>query len=468
MTPSQHTHPPLVDMANHAFLSGLFAPQRKEVDVTGLTVTGDLPADLVGSYLRNGPNPRFDPIGSYTFPIDGDAMVHQVDFDGSTVSYRNRFVRTPAVIAEEEVGRALWSGLFDPYFPNEDDLDGAENTGRDMPDIHVVKHGGRLLAMAEATRPYALDPSDLSTIGVESCDGAMLGGSTAHPKIDPATGEMLLFNYAFEAPYLTWSVVGPDGKCTRRPTAIDGVDMPMMIHDMALTQRYVVIFVCPLKFDIIASFTTGASPLEWLPELGTRIALVPRDGSPVKWVDSDPFWVWHFANAYDTENGEVAVDYVRWNQPTHLGVETAPLVADITRTLLNPTTGRITHTTLSDSMVEFPRIDDRSLTRPHNAIASSGQLPGGQADTDTLFFDDLTTGRQTYWDSGTVSVGEPIFMSGEAHGYWGTIGTDHETMTSAFYVFPTDDPASGPLCSVHLPIRVPAGLHGAWMSGSPR
>ena len=454
-------------MAEHPFLSGVFAPQRQEVDVTGLRVVGDLPADLVGSYLRNGPNPRFDPVGSYTYPIDGDGMIHQIDFDGSTVSYRNRFVRTPAVIAEEEVGRALWSGLFDPYFPNEDDLDGAENTGRDLPDIHVVRHGGRLLAMAEAARPYALDPSDLSTIGAESCDGAMLGGSTAHPKIDPATGEMLLFNYAFEAPYLTWSVVGPDGRCTRPPTAISGVDMPMMIHDMALTSRYVVIFVCPLKFDIIASFTTGASPLEWLPERGTRIALVPRDGSPVKWVDADPFWVWHFANAFDTENGEVAVDYVRWNEPTHLGFTAAPAVANITRTVLDPATGRISHTTLSDSMVEFPRIDDRALTRPHNAIACSGQLPGGLPGTDTLFVHDLAAGRQTHWDSGTVCVGEPIFMSGDAHGYWGTIGTDRATMTSAFYVFPTDDPASGPLCSVELPIRVPAGLHGAWVPGSP-
>ena len=467
MTSPHDPRPATVNMTDHPYLSGFFAPQRKEVDVSALTVDGDLPADLIGSYLRNGPNPRFDPIGSYLYPIDGDAMVHQIEFDGTTVSYRNRFVRTPAVVSEEEVGRALWSGLFDPYVPTEDDLDGAENTGRDLPDINVVKHGGRLLAMAEAARPYALDPTDLATLGVESCDGAMLAGSTAHPKIDPVTGEMLLFNYAFEAPFLTWSVVGPDGKCTRPPTPINGVDTPMMIHDMALTERYVVIFVCPLKFDIIASFTTGASPLEWLPDRGTRIALVPRDGSAVKWVDADPFWVWHFANAFDTENGDVAIDYVRWNEPTNLGVETGPGVAAITRTRLDPVSGRVTHTPLGDAMVEFPRVDDRSLTRPHTAIASAGRLPGGTAGIETLFFDDLTTGTQTFWDSGTVCVGEPIFLPGAENDYWGTIGTDRETMMSAFYIFPTDDPASGPLCSARLPIRVPAGLHGAWVQGSP-
>lgn len=469
MTSPHVPRPAVVDMANHPYLSGVFAPQRQEVDVTGLAITGELPADLVGSYLRNGPNPRFDPIGSYKYPLDGDAMVHQVDFDGTTAGYRNRFVRTPAVIAEEKAGRALWSGIFDPYSPSADDLGpGVANTGRDLPDINVVKHAGRLLAMAETAPPYALDPADLSTIGRETCDGAILVGSTAHPKIDPSNGEMVLFNYAFEAPYLTWSVVSADGKCTRPPTSIDGVNAPMMIHDMALTEKYAVIFVCPLKFDIFGAFATGGSPLEWQRELGTRIALVPRDGSAVRWIETEAFWVWHFANAYDTPTGEVVIDYVWWNQPEALGITDDPSVGNITRTVLDPSNGRCTHTILSDSDVEFPRVDDRLLTRPHDAIATAGHLPGAPDGVNTVFFDNLTSGGQTFWDSGSVSVGEPIFMSGDTNNYWGTIGTDIKTMMSAFYIFPEDSPETGPLCTIDLPIRVPAGLHGCWVPGSPR
>lgn len=106
------------------------------------------------------------------------------------------------------------------------------------------------MAMAEADRPYRLDRRSLATLSPDDCDGAMLIGSTAHPKTDPRTGELMLFNYALEAPYLTWSVVAPDGRATRPPTPADGVDAPMMIHDMALTATYVVLFVNLLVFDI--------------------------------------------------------------------------------------------------------------------------------------------------------------------------------------------------------------------------
>ncbi len=65
-----------VDMATHPYLSGRFAPIADEIDVAQLEVEGTLPDGLVGAYLRNGPNPMFPPLGSYTFPMEGDGMVH--------------------------------------------------------------------------------------------------------------------------------------------------------------------------------------------------------------------------------------------------------------------------------------------------------------------------------------------------------------------------------------------------------
>ncbi|MGB7238468.1 MAG: carotenoid oxygenase family protein, partial [Rhodococcus sp. (in: high G+C Gram-positive bacteria)] len=83
MTVTADPHRPLpVDVAHHAHLTGVFAPQREEVDVADLKIVGDLPDDLNGSYLRNGPNPRFDPIGSFVFPLDGDGMVHRISIAG--------------------------------------------------------------------------------------------------------------------------------------------------------------------------------------------------------------------------------------------------------------------------------------------------------------------------------------------------------------------------------------------------
>src|SRR5262249_8731433 len=95
-----------VGLATHPYLSGRFAPVRDEVDVSGLTIEGALPDGLAGAYLRNGPNPMFPPLGSYTYPMEGDAMIHGVWFDGEGgVRYRNRWVRTKGMAADIAAGR---------------------------------------------------------------------------------------------------------------------------------------------------------------------------------------------------------------------------------------------------------------------------------------------------------------------------------------------------------------------------
>jgi carotenoid cleavage dioxygenase-like enzyme len=67
------------DPAGSPFLNGIFAPTQSELDETPVAViSGAVPADLDGTYYRNGPNSRFAPLGSYTYPLDGDGMLHAV------------------------------------------------------------------------------------------------------------------------------------------------------------------------------------------------------------------------------------------------------------------------------------------------------------------------------------------------------------------------------------------------------
>ena len=57
--------------------------------------------------------------------------------------------------------------------------------------IHIVHHAGKLMALGEHGEPFELDPLDLER-------GAFMntgGKRTAHPKIDPETGEMVWFAY---------------------------------------------------------------------------------------------------------------------------------------------------------------------------------------------------------------------------------------------------------------------------------
>src|SRR5262249_48879122 len=77
------------------FLTGAFAPATDEVTAFDLPVTGRIPVELNGRYLRNGPNPLGleDPEAYHLFV--GEGMVHGVRLrDGRAEWYRNRWVRS--------------------------------------------------------------------------------------------------------------------------------------------------------------------------------------------------------------------------------------------------------------------------------------------------------------------------------------------------------------------------------------
>src|SRR5215213_5179915 len=89
------------------------APVWDELTLEDLPVRGEIPRELAGVYMRNGPNPAFPPI-SYTWPFDGDGMVHALYLAEGRAAYRNRFVLTAGLRAERRAGRALYGGLAGP------------------------------------------------------------------------------------------------------------------------------------------------------------------------------------------------------------------------------------------------------------------------------------------------------------------------------------------------------------------
>nr|WP_255692891.1 carotenoid oxygenase family protein [Actinomycetospora soli] len=93
-------------------------------------------------------------------------------------------------------------------------------------------------------------------------------------------------------------------------------------------------------------------------------------------------------------------------------------------------------------------------------------MPGG--DHDALFWVDPASGATSSWFAGDLAVGEPCFVPrpgdpDETRGWWVTFATDRTDGASSFLVIPAADPASGPVARVHVPTRVPLGLHGAWL-----
>ena len=459
-----------VDPASTPYLSGLFAPVDDALDVAELSVAGRIPEDLRGVYLRNGPNPKFPPLGSYTYPLDGDGMIHGMRLADGRAHYRNRYVLTKGLKAEIRVGRALWAGITTPVQPDPALVGPDQDPEGDklLPGINIVRHAHRFLALAEGTAPYEMT-EELTTVGRYDFAGALPLGMCAHPKIDPESGEMILFRYGLEEPYLYWAAIGPDGRMSRPPEVIAEIDRGYMIHDFLITADYLVIVINPATFDF-ARAARGASPLAWEPDRGTRIAVIPRRGQAKKisWVETDAFWCWHYANAWQ-EGGEIVTCFPWWS---HLGFGVPgapPPKGHLARARIDPAAGSFRLEVLDERTTEFPRIDDRRTGRPTRyAMVShraSPTLPAGSFDE--LFRFDLARGSLAVHRFPGQAIGEAVFApkagrSEEEAGYVLTYTTDVATMESRFVILDAEDFAGDPVAVVKLPRRVPLGLHGNW------
>ena len=75
------------------YLADNFAPVQTESTADQLSVLGEIPLELNGMFVRNGPNPQFPPFGAYHW-FDGDGMLHGVRIQDGKASYRNRYIRT--------------------------------------------------------------------------------------------------------------------------------------------------------------------------------------------------------------------------------------------------------------------------------------------------------------------------------------------------------------------------------------
>jgi carotenoid cleavage dioxygenase len=446
------------------YLSGPFAPVTEEVTAVDLPVTGRLPAELDGRYLRNGPNPLgLDDPAQHWFL--GAGMVHGVRLrDGRAEWYRNRWVRS------RQVARAL--GEPWPGGPVHDGMDFAANT-------HVISHAGRTLATVEAgPLPYRLD-DELGTVGPCDFDGTLPGGYAAHTKADSRTGELHAVAYYWGWDHVQHVVVGPDGR-VRETTDLPVDDGPMM-HDFALTERYVVLLDLPVTFDLAAATAGSSLPYGWNPEHPPRVGLLPRAGADraVRWFPVDPCWVFHTLNAYD-DGPRVVLDLCRY-----AGAYDLPSLAGgaltLERWVVDPGTGTVGRQCLDDRPQEFPRVDDRLVSRPHRYGygAALGELAPGAVRPNGDFRDeafehavlkhDLTAGTVEVHDFGThAAVGEPVFApsapdAAEDDGYLMTFVHDPDRGATDLVLLAAQDLGGPPVARVHLPVRVPLGFHGSWI-----
>ena len=278
--------------STNSYLSGNFAPVRSEDDYD-LEVEGEFPSALRGAFYRNGPNPQFEPRGHYHW-FTGDGMIHAFFVEGGKVAYRNRYVRTPKWRIEHAAGKALFGG-FDPRAADPSVM--GKDSG--VANTNIVWHAGRLMALEEAHKPFELDPESLELRGyVEPYRGRV----TAHPKIDPETGEMVWFGYSVGAGWfsktMSYGVTDAKGRVRRR----DDFEAPFssMVHDFLVTQRHALFPILPLTGNLERAMRGGPA-YAWEPDKGAHVGVMARDAAveTMRWFTTDACYVFHPMNAWE-------------------------------------------------------------------------------------------------------------------------------------------------------------------------
>ena len=456
---------------NQPMLRGAFVPVDVERDDANLRVTGSLPAGLTGTFMRNGPNPMFEPRGRYHM-FDGDGMLHAITFEDGTARYRNRWIRTAALAAEERAGRSLYGGLGEMHLPGPDEVGDAGGI-KNPANTNIVRHAGRYLALWEGGLPTEVGP-DLATVGEYDFDGRLAGAFTAHPKIDPRTGEMLAFAYLPFAPYLRYFQIDPDGTLAR--TVEIELPEPVVMHDFAITESHVVFVDSPMVLDLMAAFE-GEAMFRWDPAHQTRVGVMPRDGDVVTWYETDSAYLNHFWNAWD-DDGVIIFAGSRLEGAAYTagkdgamdreGADAEP--GRPTRYAVDLTRGTVSVEQFDEMGGDYPRINDAFCGRRSRYLYMGGFRDEatiiGHFDT-VVKYDDVS-GERTTWYCGPDSItGEAVFVADpygttEDDGWLLSCVTDRTDDTTAVMVLDARDVAAGPVARVHLPCRVPFGFHANW------
>jgi carotenoid cleavage dioxygenase len=297
---------------------------------------------------------------------------------------------------------------------------------------------------------------------------------TAHPKLDPETGEMLFFGYSPLPPYLRYHVADANGRVTRS-VEID-VHVPTMMHDFIATRNHVIFMVLPAVFQL-DKVAEGGSPLAWRPEVGARIGVMPRNGgnADVRWFDVEPCYVFHPMNAY--EDGErIVADVCRYERlPLFESGEAVDgmqdLSAKLTRWTMDLAGGALKEERLDDSPSEFPRLDERFAGLQYRHGYAAGIVKRGDeklAGMNAIMHYDLRTGRRAqHLLPASDAAGEPIFVprkadSPEGEGFLLSVVYRGEEKRSDVVVLDAQNVSGAPLAIAKLPHRVPFGFHGNW------
>jgi carotenoid cleavage dioxygenase len=247
-----------------------------------------------------------------------------------------------------------------------------------------------------------------------------------------------------------------------------------MIHDCAITARYVVILDLPVTFSLPQHLAGQSLPYAWNTRHRARVGLMPRNGDQhaIIWCDVEPAYVFHVANAFDLPDGRVVLDVCAY--PTMLAGE--PGGPDATsrgleRWTLDPASGSSVIRTIDAAPQEFPRLDERRFGQAYRYAYTLATQPDARFQSSgRLYKHDLVEGGREVHDVGASRhPGEFVFVpaqphAGEDEGWLIGLVIDEPSDTTELVILDAQRFAGDPVATVRLPHRIPPGFHGNWIN----
>ncbi|KAH7510969.1 hypothetical protein FEM48_ZijujUnG0059800 [Ziziphus jujuba var. spinosa] len=474
-------------------LSSNFAPIHDELPPTECEVIqGSLPSCLDGAYIRNGPNPQFLPRGPYHL-FDGDGMLHAIRISKGKATLCSRFVKTYKYCMERDAGFPLLPNVFSGFngltaSATRGALSAARiftgqynpTNGIGLANTSLALFGNRLYALGESDLPYSVrltSNGDIQTLGRQDFDGKLFMSMTAHPKVDPDTGEAFAFRYGPMPPFLTYFRFDADGN--KLPDVpIFSMLRPSFLHDFAITKKYAIFADIQIGMNPMEMIAGGGSPVGTDPSKVPRLGIIPRyakDESEIRWFDVPGFNIIHAINAWDEDDGDAVVMVAPNILSVEHTLERMELVhALVEKVRIDLKTGIVSRCPISASNLDFAVINQSYVGKKNKYVyaAVGDPMPkiSGVVKLDVSRGDRqrCTVARRMYGQG--CYGGEPFFVPRNRHheeeddGFLVSFVHDEGSGESNFLVMDAKSPKLDIVATVKLPRRVPYGFHGLFVS----
>lgn len=483
----------MVDFSGQPTMKGFFSPQRYDADIGDCEVVGKIPHDLQGAFVRLGGEWYYPPSFADDAALNTDGYVSMFRFRRGRVDYKGRFVRTERFRRNLAAGRQLYGYYRNPYTDDPTVRDVAHPGRRTVSNTTPLAYAGRLFTLKEDGLPQQIDPLTLDTIGPWDFHGKYKSQThTAHPKIDPISGEMITYGYEATGPAskdVFVYTIGTDGRVKREVRF--QVPYTSIIHDIALTQKHIVF---PFGGYVTSPEILRAGKIHWWWDKArpSFIGILPRDGDAkdIRWFQGPERCMMHTINAR-TEGNKVILEAPFWDTnffPFFPNIDGTTWDRDRAKAYirrytfdLNSSDDRWHEETLFPSpVVDLARIDARFLTLNQRYVFTgfsddkapfntkrAGNLRGRVTNSYGRF--DLKTGKTDVYFAGDVhSLQECCFVprpgsTAEGDGYLLGIASNYAEMRSELIIVDAQRLSDGDVARVVLPFRAGPQVHGIWV-----